>query len=142
MITDKNLTFSEGQAITATAISENVLRLPESGVVPLSSGQMDRNLGPGNEIPMLIQVVEDFAALTSLTISVETSDNEDMSSATVLSTTPAIPVAQLVAGYRPALRIFPDGVLGDYVALRYTVTGSNATAGQITAALATEVDAG
>lgn len=139
-ILDANLVLAEDQAVTATAISENVIRIPESGIVPYESAQMAINLGAGEEIPLLIQVTEDFATLTSLTITVETSAAAGLTSATVLASTGAIPVASLVAGYKTALRWLPDANLLDYVGLRFTVGGSNATAGQITAALGSTRD--
>jgi hypothetical protein len=143
MILDKNLLLAEGQAVTATAISENVIRIPDAGVVYGEGAPISRDLGPGQEVPILIQVVEDFATLTSLTISLETADNAALSTnAEVLFSTGAIPAASLLAGYRTAVRVLPDFVLRDYLGLRFTVGGSDATAGQITAALGTEVNAG
>jgi hypothetical protein len=140
MILDMNLTLSEAQAVTATAISENVIQWPAMGTPPLSSSALTRNLGAGNEIPVLIQVVENFATLTSLTITLETSAAANLTSSTVLYTTGAIPVASLVAGYRTSMRWLPDATMLEYLGLRYTVAGSNATAGAITAAIATEVN--
>lgn len=141
MILDANLTFSENQAVTATAISENVLRLPDAGVVYGEDAAITRNLGPGTEVPILVQVVEDFATLTGLTITLETADNAALSAnSEVLFSTGVIPVASLKAGYRPPIRVLPDFNLRDFVGLRYTVTGSDATAGKITAALATAVN--
>lgn len=141
MILDANLILSEAQAVTATAISENVIRVPDSGTVYGEAAAISRNLGPGEEIPFLMQVTEDFATLTSLTITIETSDNANLSSSTVLASSGAIAAASLVAGYRPSFtRVMPDGVLSDYIGLRYTVAGSNATTGKITAALGTEVN--
>lgn len=139
MILNKNLMFAEAQAITATAISENVIQWEGVETVPLESGPIDRNLGKGTPIPILIQVVEDFANLTSLTITLETATNAALSSGgVVLATTVAIPVASLVAGYQPAIEWLPDAVMKEYCGLRFTVGGSNANAGKITAALATE----
>lgn len=128
-------TFSEDQAVTATAISENVMQLPANDVVPGESAAIARNLGAGNEIPLLIQVTEDFATLTSLTITFETSAAAGLTSPTVLFSTGAIAAADLVAGYRIPIRVFPDAELLEYIGVRYTVTGSNATAGKVTAAL-------
>ena len=143
MILDKNLLLAESQAVTATAISENVIRIPDAGTVYGEGAAISRNLGPGQEVPILIQVIEDFATLTSLTITMETADNAALSTnAQVLFSTGAIPVASLVAGYRTAVRVLPDFVLRDYLGLRFTVTGSDATAGAITAAIGTEVNAG
>lgn len=136
-------TYSEDQAVTATAISENVVKINDAGTVFGESAAISRNPGAGNEIPLLIQVTEDFATLTSLTITLETSAAAALTSATVLASSGAIAVADLVAGYRPNFtRVFPDGVLLDYVGLRYTVTGSNATAGKISAAIAAAVNSG
>lgn len=140
MILDLNLLFSENQAITATAVSTNVIQLPANGIVPLSSAALARNLGAGNDIPLLITVTETFATLTSLTITFETSAAAALTSSTVLYSTGAIPVASLVKGYRTPIRWLPDATLLEYIGLRYTVGGSNATAGRITAALATEVN--
>lgn len=142
MILDANLIFSEDQAVTATAISANVVQFPANGIVYGETAAIARNLGAGNEIPLLIQVTEDFATLTSLTITVETAANAALSSgAVVLATSGAIPVASLLAGVRPTFtRVLPDGEIKEFLGLRYTVGGSNATAGQISAALATEVN--
>ncbi len=140
MILDKQTTFSELQAVTATALSTNTLRLPTAGTVPREGGPIVRNLGAGNEIPMLIQIGETFVGLTTLTVTIETSNNEDMTSSTVLYTSGAIPVATLRSGYRLPIRWLPDAPLQTYLALRYTVGGTPATAGRISAALATEVN--
>jgi hypothetical protein len=140
MILNANLILSENQAVTATALSANIIGWPDNGTPPREGGAITRNLGAGTPIPVLMQVVEDFATLTSLTITIETSDNEDMSSSTVLSSSGALVPATLVAGYRPTFtRFVPDATMLKYLALRYTVDGSNATAGKMTAALATEV---
>lgn len=141
MILDANLILSENQAVTATAVSTNVIAWPDNGTVPREAAAITRNLGAGTPIPMLMQVTENFAALTSLTITIETSANADMSSSVVLSSSGAIALASLKAGYRPTFtRHVPDATMLKYFALRYTVTGSNATAGKITAAVATEVN--
>lgn len=140
MILSKNLLFAENQAITATAISQNVLEFPDNGIVYGETAAIPRNLGAGREIPLLIQVTQSFATLTSLTITIESSAAAALTSSTVHHTTGAIPVASLVAGFKLPMRWLPVGVLGKYLGLRFTVGGSNATAGQITAALATEMD--
>lgn len=142
MILDANLIFSEDQAVTATAISTNVVQLPAAGTVAYEGAALSRNIGPGNEIPLLIQVTTTFATLTSLTITLETADNAALSSgAQVIYTSGAIPAASLVRGYRLPVRVFPDFVLKDFLGLRYTVGGSNATAGTISAAITMGVNA-
>lgn len=141
MIMDANLILSENQAITATAISANVINWPALSTVYGEDAPPVRNLGAGNPLPLLIQATEDFATLTSLTITLETADNDALSSgAVVLGTTPAIAVADLTAGWRTTLPFIPDATMKRYFGLRFTVAGSNATAGRITAAVGTAVD--
>lgn len=141
MILNKNLILSEAQAITATAISANVIQWPANGIPYGEAAAIVRNLGPGTPMPILLQVVEDFATLTSLTITLETADNAALSSnAVVLASSGALAAAVLLAGYKPSfLRYMPDATMKAFLGLRYTVGGSNATTGKMTAAIATEV---
>jgi hypothetical protein len=139
MILDKNLILSELQAVTATAISANVIDLGINGIVPYEAAAAAMNLGAGNEIPFLLMVNEDFAALTSLTVTIETSAAAALTSPTVLYTSGAIPLATLKAGYKLPIRWMPDAPLLRYLGIRYTVTGTTASAGKVTAAVSTEV---
>lgn len=143
-ILDANLVVSDAQAITATAISENVINFSDTGIVPREAAAITRNLGPGVPLPILAQVVETFATLTSLTVTLETSVNADLSSSDVLATTGAIAAADLVAGAKLAgmLRYMPDATIKKYVGVRYTVGGTNATAGKITFAIGSTEAAG
>lgn len=142
MILDAKRLLAEAQAITATAISQNVIDWGTNGIPPGEAAAITRNLGAGTPIPLLMQVVETFATLTSLTITIETADDAALSSgAVVLASSGAIAAASLVAGYRPTMtRFVPDATMKRYFGLRFTVGGSNATAGKITAAVATEVN--
>lgn len=140
-ILDTTLLLAENQAVgtAASMISENVLLFPATGTVMYEGAAIPRNLGPGNEIPLFLQVTETFLTLTSLTIELVTADNAALSTNPVtLGTTGAIAVAALVAGYKFQPRILPDGVIKEYLGLVITRAGSNATAGKITAAIGTE----
>jgi len=123
MILDSTNLFSDAQAITANALSENVIDL-----------SVTKDLGKGVPIPVLIQVTEDFALLTSLAIALEVDDNAAMSSAKVVQTT-SIVLADLVAGKRIPPMYLPEGIDERYMAVRYTVTGTNPNAGKITAGI-------
>lgn len=116
--------FSDAQAITATAASTNII-----------DGEVARDLGPGQPMPLAIQVVEDFATLTSLTVTLQGDDNASFSSPSTLWTSPAVPAANLVAGYKFGIEYWPSGTKERYYRLNYTVAGSNATAGKITAGI-------
>ena len=132
MITSLRSLLSAGQAVTATAISENVMDLGVPGTPYGGAAALDRDFGKGTAVPFLVQVTEDFATCTSVTVTLETSANADLSSSTVLATE-VILLAALVAGKQMNMQCLPNGVTGRYLGLRYTVGGSSATAGKITA---------
>ena len=138
MIFDAQGKFSAAQAVTATAVSFNSIDLLAAGIPYGSSAAQNRALGLF-DIPLLIQVVENFNTLTSLTFSVETDDNSAFSSATTVATTPAIPLAQLVAGYQASFDRIPRKVVERHIRLRYTVIGTNPTLGKITAGIVASV---
>lgn len=138
MILDKNTLLSDDQAITATAVSTNVIDLGALGVT-YDGVQLVRKEGTCQKIPLLVQVTEDFATLTSLTITIETSAAAGMTSPTVYFSQ-TIAVADLVAGKKIAYDFLPNDLSQRYLAVRYTVTGSNATAGAITAGIVAAVD--
>lgn len=135
MIFSKNQLFSDDQAITATALSTNVIDLGAKGTPHGAAAALNGDVGIGNPIPIDIRVTEDFATLTSLTVTVEVSANSDMSSSTVLFSSGAIAAAALVEGYRVKCTVVPEGANKRYLGIRYTVGGSNATAGKIHAGI-------
>lgn len=122
MILDRENLFSKDQAITATANSTDVI---DTGSA--------RNLGVGHPLGVAVQVTEDFATLTSLTVEFQTDSAENFSGATTLFSV-VVPVADLEAGYKIPPIYVPRGTKR-YVRLRYVVGGSNATAGKVTAGL-------
>ena len=122
MFYDTQNLYSDNQAVTATAASENVIDHTVAGV------------DKGQPVALDIRVQEDFSTLTSLTVAVETDDNESFSSSTTLVKTAAIAAADLVNGYRFPINYLPDGC-ERFTRLKFTVNGSNATAGKITAGI-------
>ncbi len=126
MILDANTMFSDRQAITASAGSANAVDLGP-----------DRDAGGGRPIEIFAQVVENFATLTSLQVSLQTDDSPTFGTSVTLQQTAAIPVALLKTGYQFALSTLPRGCKR-YLRLYYTVAGTQATAGRITAGLVLE----
>lgn len=120
--------FSHEQAITADAASSNVIDLHE-----------DRNIGVGYPLGIAIVVTEDFATNDALTVTVETADNEAFDEGEVDLVSAEAAVAELTAGYKFPILYVPRGVKR-FVRLSYTVSGSNATAGAVTAGLAIDQD--
>jgi len=134
MIFSINQLFSDDQAVTATAVSTNVIDLGVPGTPHRAVAPLNQDIGKGASVPVLIQVTSDFATLTSLTVTVEVSAAAAMTSPVVLASE-VILVADLVAGKQTHLQVLPNGADLRYLAVRYTVGGSNATAGTITAGI-------
>lgn len=133
MIFDQKNLFSDQQAITATAVSTNVIDTGANGTPYGAGAALGRDQGKGCVLPLFIGVTENFATLTSLTATVQHSD--DNSSFSDVLGTPAIPVATLKAGYQFPIDSIPLTTTKRYIRLNYTVAGSNATAGKITAGI-------
>ena len=114
---DNTLVLSNEQAVTATAASTNIINTG-GGDVP-------------NRLFLVLRVDVAFATCTSVTPSVETDSASAFSSASTVMTFPTYPVASLTQGM-VAIVPLPLG-LKDYVRVKYTVAGSNATAGKISA---------
>ena len=126
MIFDQQNLLSDAQAITATAASTNTIDLS-----PIKAGIV-RDIGKGKPIPLLIQVVETFNTLTSLTIALQVDDADTFPSAkTVWSAVVAL--ADLKAGKVIVLEFIPRGTDERFMRLNYTVTGTAPTLGKITA---------
>lgn len=124
-IFDKQNMYSEDQAITASAVSTNVIDHTIAGI------------GEGEPIEIICKVTADFATLTSLVVTLQTDSAEGFGTVVNVVATPAIAAASLVAGYEFRLSTLP-GNLSRYTRLSYTVAGSDATAGTIWAGLAVD----
>lgn len=139
MILDQLTLLSNNQAITVDAASTNCLDLGAPGIVPYGSVQLKRNFGKGMEIPLLIQVTEAFATLTSLEVIVQTDDNSSFSSPKdILAST--VGVADLKAGFIFPIDKLPRGIKERYVRVYFNVIGTTATAGKITCGVVGSVD--
>ena len=114
--------FSDDQAITASARSENVLKVGPG------------DFGKGNDLFLDVIVTEDFNNLTSLNVKLETDDDVAFGSPKELYNTGEILLADLAAGFKLPIKSIPPGC-EDYIALYYTVTGTNPTTGKIFASL-------
>jgi len=136
MIFDSTNLFSDAQAVTADGVSDNVIDFGAVDTPQHAANALTRDVGKGTKAKMRVQVVEDFATLTSLKVAVQVSDDEAFSSGNVtLLETEAVPVASLVAGYVFRLEQIPRGAAKRYMRLVYTTAGSAGTAGKITAGL-------
>jgi hypothetical protein len=136
MIIDSQALFSDDQAVTATAVSSNIIDLGATGTVPGGSTALSRDIGKGTPVEILIQwtVAAVSGGASTVTVDLETDDNSSFSSATTLATTGAIAKATLVAGYQMKIHYMPRGA-ERYIRLNYTVATANLTAGAVTAGI-------
>ncbi len=130
MLLDKYLTFSEEQAVTATADSTNILDLRDNG------DDIGRLL---NLILMVVAAAEASGSAT-VTFSVQTCATVGGSYDTIY-TSAAIGKAALTAGARPVDIALPAG-LKRFVKVVYTVATGPLTAGTFTAAVTPSRDKG
>ena len=138
MILDNTLLLSDAQAITGDAASTNVIDLGAAGKVFGAAANLTRDVGKGNKITLLAQVVADFNTLTSLTIKVEV-DTADTFGSPKAVAEQVIPLADLKAGKTFSIMYVPPGADERYLRLYYDVTGSNPSTGKITAGVVAAV---
>ena len=110
-----------GQAITATAISTNVLDLRQ-GSTPATADEAIS----GPEQWLVVQITVAAAggdAAKTLTITLESDSTADLATAAVVHlTTAALTGATLVAGYVAIRQMLPSGSYKRYLGMRYTVS--------------------
>lgn len=135
MLLDSQEIFSNAQAVTSTAISENVIDLN-----PMGGPNVLQDVGNGTDL-YLVVVTETAATDTgsdaTLTVSLESDSTENLAtSATVHFTTGALPFAAFSpAGTVIAMVRLPNGAYERYLGVRYTVASGPLTAGRFDAFL-------
>lgn len=129
MIFDQTTLLSDAQEITASAASTNVIDL-----APIASNIV-RDIGKGVQIPLRIQVVEDFdaAGAATLTVSLEVDSVENFASPKTVWSSPAMALADLVAGKVVVPEYITRGTDERYMRLYYAVATGPMTAGKIVA---------
>jgi hypothetical protein len=138
MLLDKQNLFSSDQALTATAVSTNVIDRQAGGFAFTTdtlgnTPPEDPGLSP--ELEVLCTVTEDFSGGTSVQVQVCADDAAALSSPTVLLSSAAIAVASLKKGYQFRIAIPPGMAAADrYIGLNYVVVGTP-TLGKVTAGI-------
>jgi hypothetical protein len=146
MIFDRQALFSNAQAITATAGSTDVIDLQLTGIPYGNVERLRRDIGRGEGVPILIQVVQAFNNLTSLEFKIQTSDDPAFGSGVFDHyTSGAILLASLLAGWKISHSVLPDaasvpGGMRRYMRTQYVVVGTAPTAGQVTAGIVAGVN--
>lgn len=133
MIFSAQQLFSDDQAVTATARSTNVIDLGVPGTPYGAAAALNQDVGKGAEVPLLVQVTENFNNATSVAIAVETGATDTLGTV-ILSQT--IALADLKAGKQMSLQVLPRDIKERYLGIRYTVNGATApTTGKFTAGI-------
>lgn len=124
MYVDKELEFSLDQVVTVSAASTNIVDRGAAGEI----------MGAGAAKFIAVTFSEGATASGAATVSIDmqTDDNEAFASPTTVSTSGAIGKAVLVAGKQYFIP-FPLGATERYLRLYYTVATGPLTAGKITA---------
>jgi hypothetical protein len=132
MMQDVNSIFSgavgadgqrSAQAITATALSTNVVDLRNASAPALS------DTGQGS-------ILQAFNSLTSLDVTLESDSTSNLATSPTVHVKLTAPLATLTAGAVAACSPLPAGANYErYLGVRYTVVGSNPTTGSVFAYL-------
>ncbi len=132
MIMDAENRFSNAQAITATANSDNVIDLGIAG----------RDIGAGEVLYIVLVVTTAFTDASSnstITVTLVTDDNTSLSTPTTVQTL-GVFAALSAVGTRIVAQIQPNLTLERYIGLTYTAANGDLSTGAITAAITKDVD--
>ena len=127
MLIDKSLEFSDKQAVTTSAASENISKV----------GKADHGFS-GKHVRIAVSEKFVGTGTSTLVVSLQKADIENGSDAEDIASTVAIAEADLVAGKEVFLPI-PHGADGEYLRAFYTVASGPFTAGKISAAVVDSV---
>ncbi len=146
---DKNVEFSDAQAVTATAISSNVYDIfatGKGGQNPISPNTgIDIGNGNNNDLYLVVSTavaITDTGSDATLNVTFETADNEAMSTnLTVLAQTGVKAFATYAAaGSQVWVIKLPIAMYRRYIGVRYTVAAGPFTAGAFDAYITTEIN--
>lgn len=139
MIFDASLQFCNAQAITVDAPSTNTIDLGDVATIRLgnvSTVKGTRDIGSGDQVPLICWVVEGFNNLTSLSVIVQMAADTSFTIPVEVYRSAAIPLASLTKGGRvPMPDRLPGGLNLRYVRLYFDVTGTPPSTGKISAGI-------
>jgi len=132
MLIDQLNQFSNAQAVTSTGST------PSTNVVDLGVAR-DISGAATEYLALLVQVVTAFTSGGSATLQVQFQTSLDNATWSNPAISDAIPVAQLVAGYKFLVNEIP-GPTSRYLRLNYVVGTAAMTGGTLTAAIVPSLD--
>lgn len=115
-VLDKNLQFSDSQALTVDVDSTNHF-----------DATTDRDLGPGEPMAVVVFAETAFGGTTpTIAVSIETDDNNSFSSGTVIATSEAFTPAALTAANDQIVVVLPM-TNERFIQLNYDMEGTSPT---------------
>lgn len=129
MIFSAQQLLSDDQAITATALSTNIIDLGVAGTPYGAVAALNQDVGKGTLVPFLAQVTETFDNATSVAVAIETGATTALGTVIASQT---ILLADLKAGKQFAFEVLPHDLTKRYLGVRYTVVGAAPTVGKFT----------
>jgi len=139
MYVDKFAEFSDSQAVTATAISTNVMDL--NPAFKLNPNGVD--IGTGQDVYLVVQAdaAATAAGAATVALTLESSAAAGLTSSTVHYTSATWALTDLTAGKTLVAIKLPSGTYLRYLGVRYTVATGPLTAGSFSAFLTTDIQA-
>lgn len=132
MILDAQNTFSDAQAVTATAVSTNS--------IDLSAASIDLGSGENLYIVVVCDVaMTDSGSDSTLAVALVTDSDSALGSATAVQSLGTF-AALSAAGTKIVARIQPGLTLEQYIGLSYTPASGNLSTGSFSAYIAKDVD--
>ena len=140
MIFSEQLKFSTDQDISQVAgtyASTNIIDTGAPGTVFGAAAALNRNVGKGIPVPILVQLTEDIASAgaSTLQIQIETASEEAMDTTNVVVAQSRLYTkAECVAGLQFGVAILPND-MQRYIRVNYIIGTATTTAGLVTAGI-------
>lgn len=142
MYVDKQAEFADSQAVTATAISTNVIDLYPVGNSVNSNAT--RDIGVGEDVYLVAQVdtTATAAGAATVTVTLESDSAAGMATAPVVHfSSKAFALAEMAAGVTLLAIKLPSADYKRYLGVRFTVATGPLTAGAFSAFLTKDIQA-
>lgn len=125
MLLSNQQIFSDGQNVTSSGASTNIIDLGSTGTVLGAPAALTRDVGKGTPVEFIVQLTAAASGTSpTLSVAVQVDDNSSFSSATTVATSQT--KAGGAAGDRIQLNCtLPEGTNERYLRLFYTLGGTS-----------------
>lgn len=140
MIFSEELMFSDDQDVSQAAgtyASTNIIDTGAPGTVYGAAAALSRNVGPGNPVPVLVQLTETVtsAGAATMQFQIETADEAAFDTTNVVVAQSRVyALAELVAGLQFGVAVLPND-MKRFIRVNYVIGTATTTAGLATAGI-------